>query len=347
MTTPRINLEISSLRQLRAIALSGVALLAGLGAAGAAELSVVTGSPDGHVISQAVENWMDCVEAADVGDLTLRYYPAGQLSGLPELLQSLQSGVADFAPVPVGYVSDQMPLNGVSMLPGLGSSAGDVIAAYSSAFKEGPLAREYEANGVVPLWAMAFPPYQVVSMGDPIRTEADFAGKVLRSAGGSMNLAITSLGGSPAEIPSSDMYVALERGTADGTISAPASLKPYNVNELMKSISTNGAFGTFVNVFAVRKDRWDAFSPDEQAKLTDCAEGTQDFIGGLLDGENDALIAEFKEAGVDTYAFTDDEKAAIEERLEAVKDDWVDRLAARGLPAEEVLTDYTARFGSN
>ena len=345
MTTSKTHLRTAA-----TIALSGATMLAGLGGGldpvHAAELSVVTGSPSGHVISQAVENWMACVEDAKIDDLSLRYYPAGQLSGLPELLQSLQSGVADFAPVPIGYVSDQMPLNGVAMLPGLGTSAGDVIGAYSAAFKEGNLAREYAANGIVPLWAMAFPPYQIVSMGDPIRSAADFDGKVIRSAGGSMNLAITALGGSPAEIPSSDMYVALERGTADGTISAPSSLKPYNVNELMKSISTNGAFGTFVNVFAVREDRWEAFSPEAQAIMTDCAAKTQDFIGGKMDDENDELLEEFAAAGVDTYAFTDEEKAAIEESLEAVEADWVERLAARGLPAQDVLDDYVARFGA-
>ena len=332
----------NTLRTLLASAgLAGVAT-----AAAAAELSVVHGSPTGHVIAQAVDDWMACMEGKGVEDLSFRYYPAGQISSLPELLQSLQSGVADLAPVPIGYVSDQMPLNGVSMLPGLGSTAGEVIGAYSASLEEGPLAEEFAANDIVPLWVMAFPPYQIVSMDEPLRTADDFSGKVIRSAGGSMNLVITSLGGSPAEIPVGDMYVALERGTVGGTISALASLKPYNVQELMKAVSTNGAFGTFANVFSIRKDQWDALSEATQSVMTECGDQTEAFIGELLDDEAGALVAEFDGTGVDTYEFTDDELAAIDESLDTVKADWVQRLSDRGLPAEQVLADYEARIGA-
>ena len=73
--------------------LAGAALAGATTGAAAAELSVVHGSPTGHVIAQAVDNWMACMEGKGIEDLSFRYYPAGQISSLPELLQSLQSGV--------------------------------------------------------------------------------------------------------------------------------------------------------------------------------------------------------------------------------------------------------------
>jgi TRAP-type transport system periplasmic protein len=311
------------------------------------QLSIVHGSPNGHVISaQGVEVWMACMEEAAVEDVTFRYFPAGQISATPELLDSLGSGVADLAPVPIGYVSDRMPLNGVSMLPGIGSNATEVITAYSAAVKEGPLAEEFAANDIVPLWVMAFPPYQMISMSDAMRSTGDFTGKVLRSAGGSMNLAIQSLGASPAEIPVGDMYVALERGTADGTISALSSLKPFNVHELMGAASTNGAFGTFTNVFSIRSDRWEALSPETQQAMTDCGAQTEASISAFMDNESGELAEEFSGMGVDVYEFTEEELAALGEKLAPVAEDWVSRLDRRGLPAEEVLADYSARFAS-
>lgn len=330
--------------------LASAALIAaachGAQAQDAVELSVVHGSPNGHVISaQGVEVWMACMEESGVEDVTFRYYPAGQLSATPELLDSLDSGVADLAPVPIGYVSDKMPLNGVSMLPGLGATATDIITAYSAAVKEGALAEEFASNNIIPLWVMAFPPYQVVSMGGPIRTESDFQGKVIRSAGGTMNLAIQSLGASPAEIPVGDMYVALERGTVDGTISALSSLKPFNVHELMGATSTNGAFGTFTNVFSIRADRWEALSEEARQAMVDCGQQTEESIATFMDEEAKQLAEEFAGMGVEVYEFTEEETAAINEKLAPVSEDWVSRLAERGLPAEEVLSTYGARFG--
>ncbi|WP_198585923.1 TRAP transporter substrate-binding protein [Pararhizobium haloflavum] len=333
------------------ILMASAALIAlacqGAKAQDAVELSVVHGSPNGHVISaQGVDVWMACMEEAGVSDVTFRYYPAGQLSATPELLNSLNSGIADLAPVPIGYVTDKMPLNGVSMLPGLGSTATEIITAYSEAVKEGPLAEEFASNNIKPLWVMAFPPYQMVSMDGPIRSESDFQGKVIRSAGGSMNLAIQSLGASPAEIPVGDMYVALERGTADGTISALSSLKPFNVHELMGATSTNGAFGTFSNVFSIRTDRWEALSPETQQAMTECGAKTEESVAAFMDEEAVQLAEEFAELGAEVYEFTEEEMGAINEKLAPVSEDWVSRLSDRGLPAEEVFADYSARLGA-
>ena len=193
---------------------------------------------------------------------------------------------------------------------------------------------------------MALPAYQIVSTKGPLRAPADFAGKVVRSAGGTMNLTISALGASPAEIPSSDMYVAMERGTADATLSALASIKPYNVNELMNAVSTNGAFGSFSVAFSMDKESWDALDDGAKAVFTDCGAKTETSIAAFLDDEVTALQTEFKDAGVDVYTFTDDELSAIDEQLSSVIDDWVSRLDGRGLPATQAVADYRALLGN-
>lgn len=328
--------------------LAAGALALGLAAPGAqaqqVEVTVAHGSPLTHVIAaQGVQNWMDRVKELTGDRVKFNYFPAGQIAGLRELLSALQNGVADFVPIPVGYVSDKMPLNGVSMLPGLGSTSNEIVTAHGKLLTEGgPLAEEFAANGAKPLWVMAFPPYQIVSTGEPIKTLADFDGKVLRSAGGSMNLVISSLGASPAEIPVSDMYVALERGTAGGTISALSSIKPYKVDEIMTSASTNGSFGTFVNIFAANMDTWNSLPKDIQDAMIQAGKDTQESASKFMDEEISGLIKEFEEGGKDMYEFAPDQLQAINERLAPVQEDWVTRLKDRGLPAQEVLDNFSA-----
>jgi TRAP-type C4-dicarboxylate transport system substrate-binding protein len=311
------------------------------------ELTVIHGTPTSHVLSaHGVEPWMACVKEGTGDRVDFKYFPGGQLSRTPDLLKSINSGIADLAPIPIGYVSDKMPLNGVSMLPGLGNTAERIIGAYSKAVKTGPLAKEFAANKAVPIWVMAFPPYQMVSMKGTIQSVGDFNGKVIRSAGGSMNLAISSLGASPAEIPVADMYIALERGTADGTISALSSLKPFNVDELMKSVSTNGEFGTFSNVFSIQARKWKTLPEDVQKVMMDCGEGIETSIAKFMDEETKELEEEFAAKGVTVYQFEPDELKAINQRISAANDDWVKRLSGRGLPAEEVLKSYADLMGA-
>ncbi|MGE0724656.1 MAG: TRAP transporter substrate-binding protein DctP [Alphaproteobacteria bacterium] len=311
-------------------------------AAAKVELTVAHGSPIRHVISaQGVEPWMARVKQLTNDEVAFKYFPAGQIAPLPELLASLQSGVADVVPVPVGYVSDKMPLNGVSMLPGLGTTSKAIVTAHARALAEkGPLADEFAVNKGVPFWVMAFPPYQIVSMAAPLRKLADFRGKVIRSAGGSMNLVIAALGGSPAEIPVGDMYVALERGTATATISALSSLKPYKVHEIMKAASTNGAFGTFVNIMACNTDKWAKLPADIQKAMVQAGRDVQASAAAFMDKEVGELRDEFAKMGKAMYEFSAEEAAAINGKLAGVHDDWTRRLDRRKLPASDVLARF-------
>ncbi|SMF55464.1 TRAP-type C4-dicarboxylate transport system, substrate-binding protein [Tistlia consotensis] len=326
--------------------MSAGALALGLGArplrAAKIEVTVAHGSPLKHVIAaQGVQPWMDRVTELTGGAVKFNYYPAGQIAKLKELLSALQSGVADFVPVPVGYVSDKLPLNGVSMLPGLGGSSQAIVTAHSDQLADGgALAKEFASQDCDPLWVMAFPPYQIVSTGDPIKTVDDFKGKVIRSAGGSMNLVINALGASPAEIPVSDMYVALERGTVGATISALSSLKPYKVDEIMKAASTNGSFGTFVNIFCGNAKKMASLPKEIRDAMVQAGKDTQTSASTFMDNEVGGLIKEFEGAGKTMYAFAPDQLKAINAELAKVQDEWVKRLADRGLPADKVLAKF-------
>lgn len=329
-----------------ALALSGTVTLAGAAQADTISMSVVTGSPPGHIISKGVENWMSCVSDALGDGIEFNYFPSGQLVALRELQAGLESGVADSVPIPVGYVSDKLPLNGVSMLPGLGSTAQEIISTFSKSVREDEaLANEYEEVNAVPIWVMGFPPYQIISTSAAIRSLEDFNGKVIRSAGGTMNLTIEALGAAPAEVVVADLYVSMERGVVDATISGANSVKPYNVQEIMKSMSMNGAFGTFTNVFAINGDKWESLSADARNVMTDCGLKTEGFMASTMDSEAGELFAEFKDLGVDVYEFSDSESAILSEKLASVHDDWVRRLEDRGLPARALLERYAARLG--
>jgi len=328
------------------VALTAVGTLAfGAGVSAQTSLNMVHGSPAKHVITKEfVEPWMSCVKEQAGDKVTFNYFPSGQLAKLKELLPALDRGVADVAPVPIGYYSDKLPLNGVSMLPGLGATSEDIVTAYAETIKSAELTNEFAANGIVPISVMAFPPYQIVSVSEEIKSPEQFNGKVIRSAGGAMDLVIKSMGGSPAAISIGDTYVALQRGTADGTISALASVDGYKLQELAKAISTNGSFGTFVNVMAVRQDKWDNMDDSTRQVFLDCGAKIQLQSAQNLDQAGAGLATKFSDAGVEMFAFTPEQVQSMSTTLGSVHQDWVQRLNGRGLPAETVLQNYQSNF---
>lgn len=303
-------------------------------------LTVANGWAPGHVVStEGVESWMTCVKDTD-SSIAFDYFPSGQIATTKEMLDALNNGVADLSIIPMGYVTSKMPLNGVSLLPDLGSRASEVTPAYSKAVRQGKMAEEFTQNGIRPLWVVVFPSYQLMSRGEPMKTEADMTGKVIRSSGGAMNLTVSSLGASAAEIPSSDLYVALERGTVDGGLSALASIKPYKLNEVIKAVSTNGEFGSFSLTFAIEQSKWDALTEEQKAAMDDCGAQIEQSFAAHLDEETDQLGAEFAKDGITVYEFSPEELQKINGKLKTVSDDWVARLSERSLPAAEVLDSY-------
>ena len=326
----------------RLLPICAIGILAGAGHAAVAQtaLNVANGWAPGHVVSaQGVEAWMECVKG-NTDTLDFNYFPSGQIASTKEMLDALNSGVADLSIIPMGYVTSKMPLNGVSLLPDLGSRASEVTPAYASAIREGHLAEEFAANKIEPIWAIVFPSYQLMSRVGPLRTESELEGKVIRSSGGAMNLTVSSLGASAAEIPSSDLYVAIERGTVDGGLSALASIKPYNLQEVINAVSTNGEFGSFSLTFAIAADDWASLDEAQKAAMLDCGKQIEQSFAAHLDEETAQLGGEFASAGIDVYEFAPEELDWINRQLGSVSEDWVARLAERGLPAAEVLETY-------
>lgn len=327
---------------------ASLAMPAILRAAPAVELTVISGSPTKHVISSGgVDPWMKKVTEL-VGDaVSYKYFPAGQLAPLKGLLDSVQNGLADAAPIPVGYSSDKMPLNGVTMLPGLGKSAADVIGNFDKVLHENDaLMQEYEKTNLKPIWNMAYPPYQYVATDAAVKSLEGFSGKVVRGAGGSTNLAIRALGASPVDVSAGDIYVAMQRGTVNATISSYLTIEGYGITELCKAASRNGSFGNFTNVFSINVNKWKTIPKEVQDAMIEAGAWTQKHVAEVMKTSDEELAKKFADAGMEIYDFPDDQLALINDKMKSVQEEWAERLKGRGIPGDEVLEAYRTALGA-
>ena len=324
------------------IAFSVAAAVAG--AAAAETLTVAHGYPPTHdIVTQGIDPWMACVKKADAGVDAFNYFPSGQIASVKDSLDALNTGLTQLSTVAIGYVSNKMPLSGISMLPDMGDTSARAVSAFRKVLADdGPIAQEFAANKIHSVFINMLPVYQVISRVGPVDSLAKFRGKILRSGGGTMNLAIGAVGGSPVEMGGSDMYVAMQRGTLDAAILSLASVKPYNIQELVNAISTNATFGTFATIFVIDAAVWNKLSPKAQKAVSDCGQKVENDLAAFLDNGNEALKKQFSDLKINIYAIPDDENVKIKAALAQVSQTYVSRLAARGLAAQQVYDAYRA-----
>jgi hypothetical protein len=111
----------------------------------------------------------------------------------------------------------------------------------------------------------------------PVRSIDDLKGMQVRGTGNDVPL-IKAMGGTPVGTPWSEVYLALQRGVAEGLISNHASYKAAKLAEVTK-------FTTDLNVrsvgfwVAMNKKKWESLGPDVQKVVNDVSEDAVGWLG--------------------------------------------------------------------
>lgn len=291
-----------------------------------------------HIVSvEGTTKWMAAVEKATDGAITFEHFPSQQAAKSRAQLDAVHNGILDAALIGAIYHSEVLPLNSVVGLPGFSGSAVAGTTALQEMLREGPLRDEILAAGVTPIYGFLLPPYQVLAktrLGAP----KDWNALDIRTSGSTQALTARALGGGGISIPGPEVYTAVERGRLDAVLFPLASVPGYKLNEVVSHISTNGSFGGFSFVMVVKTDLYESLSVDVQAEMVRLGAETAAHLAQAQDASVVELIKEWSAAGINTYAFSDEELAAVVEALGLVSADWVERIG--GDYAESVIAKY-------
>lgn len=322
--------------------------LPALASAEPVKLRVTNGLAPTHVVStQGIEPWMTCMTERTGGEVTFDYFPGGQISKVTETTDAIAMGLADIGFMSPANEGSKLPVNGVAMLPGVGDSAVEITNAYRASIDAGsPIADELASLGLRPFIVNALAPYQIMSRGKLIDSIEDFRGVKTRVSGGAMTSTALSLGAVPTEMSAGELYIALERGTVDATILAKSSVKTYSLQELVTSMSSNASLGTSTQFFAISDRSWGKLSEPHQEAVLSCGAEVEKTLAEYLDAQELELQQEFAGLGIDVYEFSPEELEKINAALTEASQEYVDRLAARGLPAQAAFDSVRGQSGN-
>ena len=310
-------------------------------------LKFATNVPAGHsMVKHGIGPWMTCVKEQTKGAIDFNFFPGGQIASPQGSLDAVNKGLVDISMLVPSVLSDKMPLSGISMLPDMGDTATAMGKAFRTVLDSpGPLADEMTANKVKLLWLGMLPAYQLVHKGPPMLTAEQIKGKKIRVAGGIMGLTMRSVGAVAVDIPAGDAYMAVQQGTVDGAVFALSSVQSYKLQEVAKSMSGNGSFGSSPIIIAMDLATWDKLAADQKKLVDACNKKIEADFHVALDAENETLKKDFAAAGVTIYNFSPEVRAELAKRLETANKEYVTRMAARGVKAPEVYDAYRKALG--
>lgn len=283
------------------------------------------------------------VRRRSAGQVIFDVYPAGQLG--KDHFSLLRAGLADMAIFIPSYESEKLPLSSVAELPSMYQTACEGTRRYWQLAQPGGVIgqAEYQRHGLRVLFVAAMPPYTLLTSRKAITRLEDVKGMKIRSTGASMLKTAKLLGAVPVQIPSSETYEALSRGTIDGAILLHYGVPSNHLEDLTRHSVEGINLGGGVIAYAISEQRWAGLPRTLQDIMTQAAMDTQETFCRTLDEQNlktrDSMI---KFHGHQVSRLSPEEVERWNSRLVTVVDDWSHDMDSVGQDGRAMLNDYHA-----
>lgn len=182
-------------------------------------------------------NFAERVKERTDGDISFDVFLGGVLLGGRASLSGTGDGVAQVAYHAGTYTPSDLPItNLISELAFLTDNFYALAAASTiMSFTHPALIEEYKKNGVVFGGGYGTPIYYLIC-NKPIRNAADLEGKRLRMPGGIWDRWASAMGAVSVNVPSSEIYTGLDRGTLDCGVNPLDSLLSHSYWDVAKYV---------------------------------------------------------------------------------------------------------------
>jgi TRAP-type C4-dicarboxylate transport system substrate-binding protein len=249
---------------------------------------------------------------------------------MKEMLDAVQSGLANMTnPVPA-YFPAQLPLGTLTFVPFACSHRIDLVSYQWNLMSQHPVwQQQIKPFNAVYAFYPTVNPYNIMSR-KPIRTVEDFRGLKIRALGDQATL-FKMFGATPVACTAPEIYTALERGLVDAVAGCGewwfANWKIFDALKdggyFIDGIDMNPAGGPVL----INKDSYDALPPDIKLII----EGLKWEVPAIVH-ENYAskevtqhFRDKFRKAGIKMSTFPPEERAKMVAKAETIWNKWKER----------------------
>lgn len=289
--------------------------------------------PPNHHVSAGIRVFADKVKEYSKGEMDVQVYDSGSLYRDAEIIKAIRSGSVEVGLVPVNKWSGLIPAVDIFDVP---FTFKDLETLPKFLAEAGPLLdAAFSRYGAKVLFWVDYGYVQFFNSKRALKTPEDFKGLTMRAYSAGDAETLIALGAAPTIISSAEMYMSLQRGTIDGAdtgMPAAVSRKVIEVQKYMTKANYSAA------EFLVQTNlKWfNKLNKDQQEAILKASRDAETSIREAVGAAEAKAEETVKNAGVEVYELTAEDRAAFSKATEVVRADFLKKSGELGAQLVEI-----------
>lgn len=289
--------------------------------------------PPAHPMAVLSGDWCKEVEKRTNGRVKITYFPGNTLCPPTQAYDSVVKGIADIGETLAAYAAGRFLLTEVLAQPVGYTSNGQPTRA-CNAFYQKFKPKEFDDTKVMYIHGHGPGMVHTVKV---ISSMADLKGLRLKANAENQGI-VTAIGASPVALPIPETYDALQKGLLDGLLLPFEALKGWKFSDVIKTSvpAQPMAYTAPIPVF-MNKDKWNSISKEDQETIEKINEEWAEKHAQLWEKLEKEAKEHAIQKGIKILEPTKEEDAQLANEMKTVRDEWVKKMTAKGLPAQEAM----------
>lgn len=284
--------------------------------------------PPSHHISKGMDLFAEKVKEYSKGEIEIKVLHSAQLFSDAEIVEALQNGLVELGVVPVNKWSGMIPAADIFEMPFVFAD----LSSPEKFFKAGGgklLDEAFQEMGAKVVFWVDYGFVQFFNNVRPLRKPEDFKGLKIRAFSKGSADSIEALGGSPVVISSSEMYMALQRGTIDGVTTGMPAAVSRKLYEVLKYMTLCN-YSTAQFMVQANLPWWEKLPESTKEVLLKAGNDAEEWIrSAIADSENEAQRF-LEEYGLQITTLTPEEHKAFVDATIKVRETFLQQSGTLG-----------------
>ena len=252
---------------------------------------------EGDFRDQLARKFAAEVEKRTKGELKIEVYPNGSLVKTFSQFGAIRKGTLDMSVLPISYGGGEVPEANLGLMPALVTSYDQGLR-----WKNAPIGKEWEKildEKGIKILTWVWQAGGIASKTTPIVSPDDAKGMKIRGGSKEMDLMIKGAGAAVTNVPSNEIYNAMNSGVLDAALTSSTSLITFRLSENSKAVTTarNKAIWFMFEPLVISKDTWSKLTPDQQKIMTEVGASLESFAKESAMADDKELANVFTKAG--------------------------------------------------
>jgi TRAP-type transport system periplasmic protein len=271
--------------------------------------------PSSHPLAKyGYVEWAKLLNETSGGALQAKVYTGTVLLPPRSGMSGVRDGIVNVGYHAATYTPAELPITNAIQEMGFNYSDPLVMIAAATEFNmtNTEALAQWQKAGVVFGGGYSTPPYNLMCR-TPVKSLADLKGKRLRTAGAAMSRWVKEIGAVPVNVPSSEMYQGVEKGTLDCAVNVANDLKSRSLWDVAKH-TTMAPLGLYWSgpMWGFNVDYWKGLTTAERTTFfhVNARSMAKLYVG--YDASVKEALAEAKQHGVTVHKPGEDMLLSIE-----------------------------------